>query len=662
MPPRLIRLFIFAIACLAPPCHAQSRSIAEATNRIAAELEKGPRLELPPLSPEEAAVQAPEAIRSAGEEYVAAWKLTRRWSLATAPPVPKPERDKVQPAAGKKDLDLDHLVKRTLEDNPPPALEDYSAVFSEIYESFKVPSDQFCGQDSYELELLFDSLLALRSLRIGDYLTAYRHLDDSSFAKARASILRAYGIDLEDILIGSWLHGNSTFDLLRPEGKEKSASMLLKWAEMRWKQMGKQAVRDHELKLPAFPDQALISFLKPGNGVSDETKGKISQFLATAGVQLRPVSYWLKAMPDGGDAWMVPLAKLGLSDELNLTRKKASAILTKAGVAHEPPAMVPAPKLRVTVNGGAFPKELAQAGNSRGKLIVTLPLGERSSRDCYAWLSEEGLFELHPDELAELSAKAATIKFPRNYLATSSPAEPFLNATLPLPLKPGETRTVDFKSVAATIRPVLPAGRRTPARLMEIEFGPAAGESSPRGSLYHLKSADELVLPYVSPGEYWLRIRHPGTALMPWTKVQVSPDKKLLAPRLKAGSTLVVPLAPAKPEIPASWPPQLVDGLGLERGDVEHLVQLWRDGTQINEWGPTPEGTNDHFPHSAIFGNLPPGDYEVRARRIPTSTPSLELIEPRSFKVRIREDSPVYQLTEPFELKLNPLPEEKAKD
>lgn len=656
---RFVSLFVATIACLASCAFAQSKQIQVATDRVAAELEKGPRLELPPPSPEAAAVEVPEHIHAAGEEFVAAWKLYHRFSLATAPPKPVPAAKEPQRPAGEKDLSIERLIQRTIDENPPPALAEYWAAF----EIFNAPAYADCGQVEYERVLFCDSLLALRNLKAGDYLVAYRQLGTIGHTKARESILRAYGIDPEDIHLGAWLHGNPDFDAIRQHGKEKSASMLLKWAEIRWNKLGKHAVRDQELKLPAFPDQVLISFLRPANGVTDETKGKIAQFLATNGVQIQPVSYWLKAMQEGAETWMVPLAKLGLNDELNLTRERASALLTKAGIPHDPPVMKQPAKLRVTVNGQPLPKDLANPKKGKSHLNVTLALTERSSRGFYTWMKEDGVFEVNLDELAGLDIKEARLTFPQNNLSViSTPAEPFLETTLALPLQPGELRDIDFPSVAVTIRPKLPASRRTPARLMEIEFGPVSRESTPRGCLYHLKGADELILPYVSPGEYWLRVRHPGTALMPWTKVKVGPNEKLLAPRLEAGSTLVVPLGPSKPQIPESWPPELIDSLGLSRGHMENIVHLWRGNELVTEWVPIPEGSDEHFPNSVIFANLPPGDYEVRTRRMPTTDPSFQLIEPRTIKVSIRPDSPVYQLTEPLELKLNALPKEKEGD
>lgn len=631
------------------------QQIAEATDRIATELEKGPRLELPPLSPEEAAVEAPELIRKAGEEFVAAWRLSRRVHLASVAANQQDAKENQQQAAGNPDSDLKQLIQRTIEGTPPPALSEYASAF----ERNRGPANPDCGQDDANMMEFFNSLMALRNLRAGEHLKALPYLHGG---EANAKILHAYGIDREELAIGSWLYRGTDPAHLEKIGTERVARMLLKWAEMRWAEAGKDAAKDGLAgpNRPLFPTYVLVHLLKPANEVTDETKARVSNFLATAGVQLRPVDFWLQAVPPGTEKWMAPLAKLGLEHELNEVREKSSDILANAGIPHDPPALKQPARFRVTVNGAPWPGGLAQ---DLSYLSVSLLLQNGSKRDHSAYRTAQGIFALDPDDLANVSIKEAAIEVPRRYDLVTSPGEPLLRVPLPNPIPLGEVQDIDFKTVGISIRPKLPTGRGTPARLIEIEFGPVSGESTPRGCRYHLKEADELILPHVSHGEYWLRVRHPGTALMPWTKVKVGPDTKLLAPRLEVGSTLVVPLTPSKLEIPESWPPQLRENRSIRLGYWEEIIELWRDGTRVVDLGPTPEGADDHFPHSAIFASLAPGEYEVRTRRFPFSTPtSFQLIEPRTIKVSVRPDGPVYQLTEPLELKLNPLPKEKEGD
>ncbi len=226
----------------------------------------------------------------------------------------------------------------------------------------------------------------------------------------------------------------------------------------------------------------------------------------------------------------------------------------------------------------------------------------------------------------------------------------WLRASVPLPVEPGALHEINIETVQVTIKPVLPKARTGDGNVTEIEFQWVNGDDAPNGSSYryHADETGKLVLPHVSPGDYWLRVRHPGTELMPMTRVTVDRKRRLLEPKLKPGSTLVVPVAWPGGEMPKELPGDLARMFAWS-GDKRSVYLQWfelrRQGEKFKAFGPIPETARGRFPRSAVFANLPPGKYEIH---VPAQTWEAEDGDP-GYSIRhtfveatIGEDSPAF--------------------
>jgi hypothetical protein len=166
----------------------------------------------------------------------------------------------------------------------------------------------------------------------------------------------------------------------------------------------------------------------------------------------------------------------------------------------------------------------------------------------------------------------------------------------------------------------------------------------------------------VSPGEYWLRIYHPGAVLASPKRITVSWWRDSITPVLATGSNLVVPIEWPEVHAPENLPPQLARpfvGFGPDlHVSLRSVIRLKRkDGSVIQEFGKLPEAARGKFPNSVIYPYLPPGEYEVESPELTIEPlgvhPGCE-IRRSAVKIVIREDSPIFVTSEPLKIQYSP--------
>ena len=649
---------ITLLSCL----HAQddiSTRLETETARITKELEAGPRLSLPPSPGDEHTDSPPAIVASAGKEFVDAWSLWHR--VITQPVVvQKPVTETKSVNAYEEMALFRDLLDRTIKETPPPKSSDYS--------KFTYKSLDWCGDGSMRFMQLFHRGHTLALLRNGDTFPALRALATDPRSPAFDPLSRAFGLDPQELRIGKWLHKGCLPDDLCNAGGDKTALMLLKWAELHWdreierqKEIKAGGITPH-LEEPYLPRLDLLLLLRPDNGVTDETKEKIARFIETKGVEMLPPGHWIRLTPKGGEKWMVPLAKQGLTHELNAIRKRSSTILRMSGIEHAAPELRPAPQFRVTVNGKPWPGD-AGTNRSWGEPGMSFDCGEPGKGGGRAFSlqrSPEGLFTADPDNFFE-QTDIRTIEV-YDFPSTGSPIgprAPWLRASVKLPVKFDGINEIDIKTLPVTIRPQLPAERVGSKHVLEIEFDRFdEGHVSDGSYRYHLEpGSKEIVLPHISPGDYWLRVRHPGTALSERMRLSVNKTNSLLEPKLELGASVVVPIEWPEGKSPEKLPMDLARTLawaGDEHSGLTQLLELCRDGKRFS-CGPVPVSAKGLFPKSAIFANLPPGDYEII---VPARTWKPEDEEPAysirqtSIKITVSKDSPEFITAAPLRVDL----------
>ena len=293
----------------------------------------------------------------------------------------------------------------------------------------------------------------------------------------------------------------------------------------------------------------------------------------------------------------------------------------------------------------------------------------------------DGIFTADPDDFRENGRlDTAEINFrPRPYDGKPiHPASLWLHANVRLPISFSEVNRIDIKTTSLSIRPMFP-GLIPPAAddVYEVEFDRASGSKDgpvPRegGSRLEVRGSKPLVLSNVSPGEYWIRIYHPGAVLEPRKRITVSATWNSYEAGLKPGACLVIPIEwpelrePQKlpPEIARSFvwfSPDLNDSLRtmlvLKRKDGSVVEELGRtkrkDGSYSDDVNRMPLATSGRFPNAAVFPCLPPGEYVVES---PGRTIEATGVNPgcvigkSSVTVTIPKNGPVYVTSEPLKI------------
>lgn len=296
----------------------------------------------------------------------------------------------------------------------------------------------------------------------------------------------------------------------------------------------------------------------------------------------------------------------------------------------------------------------------------------------------DGISTGDPDRFREEGLpESAYVSFvPRPYDGKLiDPASLWLHGEVKLPISFSEVNKIEIETTRFTIRPTFP-GEIPPAEddVYEVEFDRAGGaedESVPREgtSRLQVKGWKPLVLSNVSPGEYWIRIYHPGSVLVPRKKVTVSSSRRSYGPRLQHGASLVVPVDWPELGAPEKLPPEMARNFVWFSRDLHEslrsvLVRKRKDGSVVEEFRWPTESDNrnlddfirqpvaalDRFPNAAVFPYLPLGEYVVESseRTIePSGVNPGCVIKKSSVTVVIREGSLNFVTSAPLRIFYN---------
>ncbi|MCB1133953.1 MAG: hypothetical protein KDN05_22735, partial [Verrucomicrobiae bacterium] len=360
--------------------------------------------------------------------------------------------------------------------------------------------------------------------------------------------------------------------------------------------------------------------------------------IQSKGITLAPVGNWLYDIPKGAENWMAPIARLGLESPLNRVRKRSSAILKAAGVEHEPPALRPDPRFRILVNGDKWPGRL---GN-QARLSLSID-SERAGTAGPLKDFQDGIATCDADKFSE----NGKVKRAQVYMY------PYVWGEIGLPVDYEKIGTVNIEARELIVSPVFPDQPIAPEdRIYAVELDRFEEGHKPDGSTSRrtVKNQGPCVYPNVSPGEYWLRIRHPGAVLEDRRRITIKNDAEVIKPRLRKGSSLVVPVEWPELSDPESLPPELGRNFVGFGGDLHRslrsVVSIKGDGVRNErEYIATPEAAEGRFPNSVIFPYLAPGKYTVEMPELNIEPSGIHpgcSIRPSSIEVEIRADSPPF--------------------
>jgi hypothetical protein len=586
----------------------------------------------------------PASVSQAGAEFVEAWKLYRTVTARRPrnPEAPSPGDgggDRIN--AYKEWEKFEDLLRRTVDAEPPPDISEYGR--------FTYSSLDWCGDGAMTFSSRYQNGLALAMLRNGKPFDALQLIGP---AKAEL-LLPAFGVDPETFRIGEWLAKQSLPDHICKTGKDKSARMLMDWADIHFdSELERRRIQRETNRYetpedePYFPRTDIIQLLRPDNGVTDETKTRIVDHIKRKGIILTPLGNWFYSLPKGSEKWMIPIARLGLDDPLNRVRKRSSAILTAAGVEHAPPALHPDPRFKILVNGEKWPGRLGE--HARLRLSID---AENAGTACGFKDFRDGIATCDADKFIE----NGEVKSAQVYVY------PYIWGRIRLPIDYGNVGTVSIEARELTISPVFPDRATAPEdRTYAVELDRFEEGRKTDGSVSRrtVKNHEPYVYPNVSPGEYWLRVRHPGAVLEDRQRITIKNDGEVIRPRLRQGSSLVIPIDWPEVSDPGKLPPELgrcFVGFGSDwHGSLHTVVTIKGDGVRKDqEYVATPEAAEGRFPNSVIFPYLPPGKYtvEVPARTIePRGIHPGCVIRPSSIEVEILNDSPSFVVTKPLKV------------
>lgn len=329
---------------------------------------------------------------------------------------------------------------------------------------------------------------------------------------------------------------------------------------------------------------------------------------------------------------------MGLEDPLNRVRKQSSSILTKAGVEHEPPSLRPDPRFKVLVNGEKWPGRLGE----RARLSLSIKGYSSGQLKSFS----DGIATCDADKFHEYEKiTGAELYF-----------YPYIRGNIPMPIDYQNIGTVDIQARKLTIRPVFPDRTTAPEdRTYAVELDPYIEGHKTDGSTSRktVKNHEPYTYPNVSPGEYWLRVLHPGALLEDRQKITVKNDGEVIRPRLKRASSLVVPVIWPEASHPDKLPPELARKFVFGHGrGVRSVIRIIGKGVSHDqERIPLPEAAKGRFPKSVIFPYLPPGQYEIISPAWDIEPKGIHpgcVIKSSSIEVEITKDSPVFVVTEPL--------------
>ncbi|MBN8457703.1 MAG: hypothetical protein J0M04_07690 [Verrucomicrobia bacterium] len=597
--------------------------------------------------PEGSEVGVPPAVVSAaGVEFVDAWKLYRRVTAAESrvePETPARKSDKLINAHVEWER-FNDLLKRTVESTTAPDPSEY--------DHYTYSSLDWCGDGAMTFLSRKRNGLALAMLRNGRNVEALQVLVSMRSQKAEL-LLPAFGIDSETFRIGEWLAKKTSPAQMCVTGGDKTARMLMDWidfrfdAEMdRWRIRRETNCYDLPRDEPFYPNAEIVGLLREGNGVADKTKSRIVDHITKKELSRTSAELWLRSLPKGSEKWMVPVAREGLDDPLNRVRKRSAAALKAAGVEFAPPTIRPDPRFRILVNGEKWPGGLGYK--------ATLSLSIQAEKGgCACGFKEilNGIATCDADRFFENGdVKSAEVY---DY--------PYVWGPITLPIDFESIGTVNIETKSLTIAPVFPDRTTNPEdRTYAVELDRFQEGQTTDGSINcrAVKDHEPCIYPNVSPGEYWLRLRHPGAVLENRRRITIGKDDEVVRPHLRQGSSLVVPVDWPEASDPEKLPPELgriFAGLGHGWHDnLRRIVTIKGDGVrEIKEYIATPEAANGRFPRSVIFPYLPPGKYIVESPERTIDPNGIHpgcSIRPSSIEAEIRDNSPPFVITKPLKI------------
>ena len=659
---RLMKL-VWLVSCICPQARGEEvdigRLLDQAIEREVAKLQPN-SLTLPVPVTE---LNPPPLIQDAGKDFVSAWRV---WATVMAPrtedkPATLPEDRKRLVNVDESWEPFHDLLKRSIEADPPPELAEFP--------QFTLTSLSWYGSaDGFRV--IYAKGVGLTLLRQKKMHQALKM--EGLKESARDSILMAFGVDPEEFRIGGWLNEAGYPAALCEDGGERTARMLMDWMDFRWEvelARRKKSAVTHSYGLykePVFPGAAVLQLLRKDNGVTEETKVRIAKFIETRSLEMFPMQTWFYVYPKGAERWLVPIGWRGLTHDLNEIRNRSSRLLTAAGVEHPKPEMRPDLRFSVLINARIWPGEFGHPGVRPSGLPLSVH-ADNSSWSTYLLPDGPGSFRVDFDSLMRYGSNLKAEIRQRPILfgeKWAKPTDMWLRAKVPLPIDLFHVNQIEMETYDFSIRPKFPERiGAAEEEVYEVDFDMADGgkdQKPPREGHCRLlvKGRQPLVLSTVSPGDYWLQIRHAGAALMPRQKVTVSWWRRSVEPRLETGSTLVVPVEWPEVKEPEKLPPELAPSFGGFRPDwhdsLHSVIRLKRkDGSVVEDFGKLPIAAKGRFPMSVIFPYLPPGEYEVESpeRTIePAGTNSGCVIRKTSLKVEIRKDSPVFVVTNPLKI------------
>jgi hypothetical protein len=418
--------------------------------------------------------------------------------------------------------------------------------------------------------------------------------------------------------------------------------MILSWIDLHFDAESKRRTTNvfrYSLDEPYFPRIEISQLLRPESGVTDETKSRIVDYIQTKGILLTSLDNWLRQLPEGAEKWIVPVARLGLDDPLNRVRKRSAAILATAGVEYTPPTLRPNPRFRILVNGENWPGRL--------NIDTHLSLSIRANTAGFA-----GDLEDSRDGIVTCDADC----FFESGDVTSAEIYdyPYIRGQIPLPVNFEKIGTVNIVTRKLIISPIFPDLATSPEdRTYAVELDPFEEGHKPDGRSHCriVKNHEPCIYPNVTPGEYWLRVRSAGAELEDRQRLTIGNNDEVIRPRLKKGSSLVVPLEWPEGFDPKTLPPELGSDWPESLGEIVKIMGVTSRMDQ--ESIPIPEAAEGRFPNSMIFPYLPPGKYTVEAPARTVEPSGVDpgcVIQPSSISAEVREDSPIFVITAPLKI------------
>jgi hypothetical protein len=652
---RIAHLALLVLSAAALPAHGQDmeRLLDEAIQREIARLAPD-SLKLPEPAGE---VIPPPLIQQAGKDFVKAWQTWER-VLASAsvidpkssPPVPK---HLINAATDREPFHA--LLTRCIEAQPPPELSEFNR--------FTYSDGSFCADGFMSFARRSEKGITLVRLRSGDFSEALKKLSFNQ--EPPAPFLRAFGVSQEEFRLGAWLHRHDDLDEICKAGGELTARLLMDWADLRGEVEleRKRAVIATRTRPyfdePYFPRSELAQLLRPDNGVTEQTKTRIAAYIEGRGQQIDPPEQWIASCPKGAEKWLVSLARKELEAKLNRSRKRASRLLTAAGIEHPEPVMRPDPRFRVSINGKPWPGELANQWGDGPDLGMSIDFQSGVGRAFRPNLQKPDFLSYEADSFTDRGPikEMFVYKFPSSSGEQGiHPSHPWLKGDVSLPLDFEKVNEIDIRTVEITIRPKFP--ERPPVSPEDDIYQLGFGMEGVTEGWFVVKGRQPLVLPRVSPGEYTVRIDHAGALMAHKESFTISETNRLIEPELLPVSSLVVPVEWPEVKAPDKLPQELALPFVRSNGDLHSslrsVIRLKRkDGTLVEVEGGAPAAANGRFPDSVIFPHLQPGEYEVESpdRTIePDGISPGCVIKKSSVTVTIREDSPVFVVSAPLKV------------